>query len=163
LKDGDPMNLLEHLEELGQKIREHGTRLVIIDGQNSVVGAPNISTDMLARHNVTNKLHQFAQRENVALVGIRNEDAEGRALGPQSMSDLGRCILRSVELSNLSGDGRRYFQLVFERVSDAAPGKHPPIPYSVEDLGGPSRRIVWGKRMPPSIKDQFRAARAEKA
>src|SRR5262249_51470375 len=97
-RDGDPLNVLEHLGEMEQAIREYGIRLVIIDGQNSMVGAPNISTDMLARNNVTNKLHQFAQRLNVYLVGIRNEDAEGRALGPQSMGDIGRCVLRAVEL-----------------------------------------------------------------
>jgi hypothetical protein len=146
LKDGDPMNILEHLDELRQTVRQYGVRLVVIDGQNSVVGAPCIATDMLARHNVTNKLHQFAQQEKVCLVGIRNEDQDGRALGPQSMSDLGRAILRSVELKPDGDD--RYFELRFERISDRAPSTHPPIPYSVEDLGGSSRRILWGKVSP---------------
>jgi hypothetical protein len=146
LKDGDPMNVLEHLDELRQMIRRYDVRLVVIDGQNSVVGAPNISTDMLARHNITNKLHQFAQQENICLVGIRNEDAEGRAYGPASMSDLGRCILRSRELKPYKKE--RYFKLIFERISDAAPSTHRPIPYSVEDLGGPARKILWEEKRP---------------
>ncbi len=95
LKDGDPMNILDHLDELRQKIRKHGTRLVVIDGQNSVVGAPNISTDMLARHNITNKLHQFAQKENVCLVGIRNEDIDGRAYGIPAATRLVRGVSSS--------------------------------------------------------------------
>lgn len=147
LMDGSPMNVLEHLDELRQKIRRHGTRLVVIDGQNSVVGAPNISTDMLARHNITNKLHQFAQKENICLVGVRNEDPEGRAYGPASMSDLSRGILRSEELPKHAG--QRYFLLKFVRVTDAR--EQPDIPYSVEDLGGSARRILWGKRKPDDI------------
>jgi hypothetical protein len=111
----------------------------------------NISTDMLARHNVTNKLHQFAQRENICLIGLRNENAEGRALGPQSMADLARCIVRAVELK--SYNDRRYFRLIFERISDAAPKTHPPIPYSVEDLGGSARRILWGEVRPNPVTD----------
>ena len=118
LKDGDPLNVLDRLDELRAVIRQYGVRWVVIDGQNSVVGAPNIMTDMSARHNVTNKLHQFAQQENVALIGIRNEDAEGRVLGPQSMADAARGILRAEELEKDGED--RYFRLVFERISDAA-------------------------------------------
>jgi hypothetical protein len=165
LKDGDSMNVLEHLDELRQRIQQFGVRFVIVDGQNSVVGAPCIATDMLARHNVTNKLHQFAQKENVCLLGIRNEDKGGRALGPQSMGDLARCVLRAVELQPLAG--RRYFELQFVKVSDAAPSTHPAIPYSVEDLGGSSRRILWGEvrpdeyPAPPSdgLKGIFKTAR----
>jgi hypothetical protein len=54
LKDGQFLNVLEHLPEIRSKVRELGVRFVVIDGQNSVVGAPCITTDMLARHNVTN-------------------------------------------------------------------------------------------------------------
>jgi hypothetical protein len=146
LKDGDPLNVLEHLEELRQMVRKLAARFVVIDGQNSVVGAPCIATDMLARTNVTNKLHQFAQREGVCLLGIRNEDREGRALGPQSMGDIARCVLRVVQVGE--EDGRRYYELRFEKISDAAPSTHPPIPYSVEDLGGSARRILWGETKP---------------
>jgi AAA domain len=159
LRDGGQMNILEHLPELRDKIRELKSRLVIIDGQNSVVGAPCIATDMLARFNVTNKLHQFAQQENICLVGIRNEDDKGRALGPQSMSDLGRCILRCIELDPL--DNQRYFKLIFERISDAAPSSYPPIPYSVEDLGGSSRKILWGKVRPTPTVNQLLANQAQ--
>src|SRR5262249_31258475 len=151
LKDGDPMNILEHLDELREMIRKYAVRFVVIDGQNSVVGAPCIATDMLARHNITNKLHQLAQRENICLLGIRNEDRDGRAYGPASMGDRGRCVLRSVELKAYRGD--RYFMLLFNKVSDAAPSTHPPIPYSVEDLGGSSRRIIWRKARPQGDDD----------
>jgi hypothetical protein len=156
LKDGDPLNMLDHLEEIRLMVRQLGARLVVVDGQNSVVGAPNISTDMLARHNITNRLHQFAQREGVCLVGIRNEDPEGRAYGPASLSDMGRAIIRSLEEEPAGGD--RYFRLVFERISDRAPSTHPPIPYSVEDLGGSSRRIVWGKSPPGPTPKRLKAA-----
>jgi hypothetical protein len=158
LKDGDPLNLLDHLEEIRLMVRQLGARLVVVDGQNSVVGAPNISTDMLARHNITNRLHRFAQRERVCLVGIRNEDAEGRAYGPASRSDVGRALVRSVGEGPVGG--ARYFRLVFERVSDRAPSPHPPIPYSVEDLGGSSRRIVWGKSPPGPAPRRLKAAKA---
>lgn len=160
LRDGDALNILDHLDEIRQMIRRFGIRFIVIDGQNSVVGAPNISTDMLARHNVSNKLHQFAQKENVCLIGIRNEDSEGRALGPQSMGDLARCILRAEELPPDGED--RYFRLVFERISDAAPRTHPPLPYAVEDLGGSDRRIDWGKKK-PSVKEGIDAGRAKRA
>ena len=143
LRDGDPLNVLDHLGEIEQTIREYGIRLVIIDGQNSVVGAPDISTDMKGRANVTNKLHQFAQRHDICLIGIRNEDADGRAMGSQSMGDISRCVLRAVELPPDKND--RYFRLVFVKVSDSTPKTHPPIPYGVKDLGGRHRKILWGK------------------
>jgi len=149
IRSGDMLNVLEHLEEIEQVIREHDIRLVIIDGQNSVVGAPDIGTDMKGRANVTNKLHQFAQRLNVCLVGIRNEDSEGRALGSQSMGDISRCVLRAEELKQI--EGQRYLRLTFVKVSDTAPKNYPPIPYAVEDLGGNLRRISWGKEAPKGL------------
>jgi hypothetical protein len=158
-RDGDTLNVLDCLGELEQAIKEHSTRLVVIDGQNSVVGAPCIATDMLARHNVTNKLHYFAQRLNIALIGLRNEDQEGRAYGPASMGDQGRCVMRAEEDETPAKDGQRYFRLIFKKVSDAAPETHPPIPYSVENLGGSSRRILWGKSRPrPTLTAADRAA-----
>ncbi len=149
VRDGDPLNILDHLREFEQTIREKGIRLVIIDGQNSVVGAPNISTDMLARCNVTNKLHQFAQRLNICLIGIRNEDADGRALGPQSMGDIGRCVLRAVENEPISNPP--YCKLMFVKVSGRARVLYPPIPYSVQNLGGSHRKILWGAEMKDEI------------
>ncbi len=146
VRDGDPLNVLEHLGEITEVIRQHNIRLVIIDGQNSVVGAPNISTDMLARCNVTNKLHQFAQKQNVCLLGIRNEDAEGRALGPQSMGDIGRCVLRAEETEPKGNPP--YCKLIFVKVSDTARINYPTISYSVKDLGGSRRKILWGESRP---------------
>jgi hypothetical protein len=143
--DGGFLNVLDHLQEMKETIREFGIRFVIIDGQNSVVGAPCIATDMLARHNVTNPLHQFAQSHNICLLGIRNEDDEGRALGPQSMGDLARCLMRAENVSDPK-DNPRYGKLVFPKVSDVAPELYPDIPYSVKNLGGASRQILWGKQ-----------------
>jgi hypothetical protein len=149
-KDGGPMNILEHFEELRQRVREKGVRLVVLDGQNSVVGAPNISTDMLARNNVTGPLHRFAQRENICLLGIRNEDQDGRAYGPASMGDIARCILRVEERKSLGKD--RYFLLKFAKVTDAPRHTHPDIPYCVPALDsappGSPPRIRWGKGRP---------------
>ena len=152
LKDGNFLNVLEHLPAIEEAIRALGIRVVFIDGQNSVVGAPDIGTDMKGRHNVTNKLHQFAQRLDIALIGLRNEDTDGRALGSQSMADIGRCVMRCEEVATDNGD--RYFKLIFKKVSDVSPRLYPPIPYSVEDLGGRRRKILWGK----SMKQAFDAA-----
>jgi hypothetical protein len=144
--DGEFLNILEHLKEIEQTIRQFGIRFVILDGQNSLVGAPNISTDMLARHNITNKLHRFAQRLNVCLLGVRNDDATGRALGPQSMSDIGRSILRAEELEPLGG--HRYCVLKFERVSEVAKCLYPDIPFAVENSPDSSPVVFWGKPRP---------------
>src|SRR5262249_11888376 len=132
-------------------------RLVVIDGQNSVVGSPNISTDILARRNITNKLHQFAQKEGLCLIGVRNEDPDGRALGPQSMGDVGRGVMRSLKVGEYRG--QEYFKLDSVRPRDAARKRYPPMPYSVEDLGGNARRILWGK-VPPEQEAVRRAAKA---
>jgi hypothetical protein len=149
-RDGDPLNVLEHLREMEEVIREFGIRLVIIDGQNSVVGAPNISTDMLARHNVSNKLHRFAERLNVCLIGIRNEDREGRAMGPQSMGDIGRCVLRAVESERVTEPPS--CKLIFEKVTGTARTNYPPIDYTVKDHGGSHAEIIWGES--PASKDE---------
>jgi hypothetical protein len=152
LKDGSGMNLLQHLDELREVIRKYAVRFVVVDGQNSVVGAPCIATDMLARHHVTNPLHQFAQREDICLLGIRNEDRYGRPLGPQSMGDLGRCIMHTEELKRYKGD--RYFMLHFDKVSDVSADLYPPIPFSIEGLPGATRRILWGKARPRQKGDE---------
>jgi hypothetical protein len=147
LKDGGMMNLLEHLEEIRQRVREYRVRLVVVDGQNSVLGASNISTDILARHNITNPLHQFAQQENVCLIGVRNEDDDGRAYGPASMKDIGRCSMRATEDEPVGND--RYFRLRFPKVSDVPKHKYPDIPYKV--AAGPEGsppRISWGEKRP---------------
>jgi hypothetical protein len=140
-QDDDPLNILDHLPEVSEIIRKYGIRFVVIDGQNSVVGAPRINTDMNARWYVTNKLHQFAQRENICLLGIRNEDREGRGLGPQSMGDIGRCVMRAVQVQK----SPPYCVLEFVKVRKAARELYPDIPYSARDLGGSHAEIVWGK------------------
>lgn len=149
--DDQQLNVLEQLDGIREMIRDYGVRLLIIDGQNSVVGAPCIATDMLARFNVTNKLHQFAIKENIALVGIRNEDEHGRALGPQSMADLARCILRTENLEDHPDHpGTHFFRLHFKKVSDAPKSLHPSIPYAVTDdpSGLTPPKILWGKSRP---------------
>jgi 5S rRNA maturation endonuclease (ribonuclease M5) len=149
--DGGTLNILENLQEIEEIIRQYGIRLVIVDGQNSVVGAPQIATDMKARTHLTNPLHQFAMRLNICLLGIRNEDRDGRALGAQSMGDIGRCELRA---EGVQGE-TEYYRLQFPKVNDTARSNYPDIPYSVEDLSkgdirhSNRRRIVWGKVPPP--------------
>jgi len=150
LKNGDSLNMLEHLPEIEETIRQYGIRLVIVDGQNSVVGAPDIGTDMKGRFNVTNRLHQFAQRLNICLLGIRNEDKDGRALGSQSMNDLSRCVWR-VEEGKPDGS-KRYFRLLFVKVSPTNPKHYRPVPYSVQDRSTGEhdshlRSILWGEKL----------------
>jgi hypothetical protein len=148
-RKGECLNLLDSLGEMEAVVRRYGIRLVVIDGQNSVVGAPNIFTDMAARTNVTNKLHQFAQRLNLCLMGLRNEDAEGRALGPQSFGDIGRCVWRSVEKKSRKHHpdpgATPLCWLRFVKVSDTARAHYPPIAYTVRDRGGSHREILWGE------------------
>jgi hypothetical protein len=147
LKDGDQLNVLDNLDELRHKVREKWVRWIILDGQNSLVGAPCIAHDMLARHNVTNPLHQFAQQENLCLLGLRNEDRDGRPLGPQSLGDQGRCVWTAREVPVRKTAGRRYFELSFT-VNDAPRCLHPPLPYAVADLPGSTRLILWGESPP---------------
>ena len=101
LKDGDPMNILEHLGELRLMIRELGTRFVIIDGQNSVVGAPCIANGHagLLQQRHQQAVPQFAQQENLCPLG-NPQRGQGTVepTGQQSMSDLGRCVMRTVVL-----------------------------------------------------------------
>jgi hypothetical protein len=156
IRSGEPLNILEHLSELEATIRQLGIRLVIIDGQNSVVGQPNISTDMLARTNVTNKLHQFAQRLNICLLCLRNEDKEKRAMGPQSMGDMARCIWRTQEHHRAFDeppDGFRYFALEFPRITLVAAAKSRPIQFAVADNASANApvEILWGKSKPTPI------------
>jgi hypothetical protein len=146
LPDGEWLNILESLDKIEEIIRRYGIRLVIVDGQNSVIGATDYSTDGRARNNVTNKLMGLAQRSNICVVGIRNEDKDGRPMGPQGLADHGRGIVRAVPAGEAKG--KRYFQLVFKKVSDVNPQLYPPIPYGVIDCGGNLRRIDWGKEKP---------------
>ena len=41
--------------------------------------------------------------------------------------------------------GQRRFQLEFKNVTETAKSNYPPIPYSVKDLGGNRRKIIWRK------------------
>jgi hypothetical protein len=145
--DGGQLNVLDNLGEIEQLIREYGIRLVVIDGQNSVVGAPDIRTDFLSRSNVSNPLHGFAQRLNICLIGICNEDGDSRALGPQSLGDIGRCVMRTYE-TDPKGTNPPYCVLQFVKVSSTARSNYPPIPYSVRDHGGSHREILWGRSRP---------------
>lgn len=148
------LNILQHLQEIEELVEEHKIRLVIIDGQNSVVGAPNISTDMKARNAVTNRMHRLAERMKVCLIGMRNEDDEGRALGPASMSHLARCVMHSVKLKKESSKAKQYCQLIFEKVSDRDPALYSkPIGYTVKSGKLSHRTVDWFKR-PPKTKDE---------
>ncbi len=151
LNETEQVNMLQHLDELESLILERQTKLIVVDAQNSFVGTPDITTDMKGRANVSNRLHAFAQRTGVCLIGIRNTSEEGgRALGSQSMSDIARCIFSTVELSTKKGEPRR-FQLVFDKVNDAAKERHPPIPFGIKNLGDWRRLILWGKDESPPV------------
>jgi hypothetical protein len=161
LKDGEHMNLLTQLDGIREMIRRYSVRLVVIDGQNSVIGSDCIATDMLARNNITNKLHTFAQEERIALIGLRNEDEKKRALGPQSMCDIGRCILRTEPDMRVGGElDTNYFWLWFPKVSDAPQSLYRPVPYAVADHPGHAPVILWGKYIPY---DQTKPEDIEKA
>jgi hypothetical protein len=159
IEGDEPLNVIEQLPAIQRLIRRHSIRLVILDGQNSLVGAPNIKTDMLARSNVTNPLHQFSQRENICMIGIRNEDLNDRALGPQSMGDIGRCVMRAVELEPHFDPP--YCELIFVKVSDTARKNYPPIPYSVNDHGGSHSEILWGEKPEQGLADSLERSAAK--
>jgi hypothetical protein len=163
-RDGAGLNILEHLREIEECVREYGIRFVVIDGQNSVVGTPHIQTDMLARNHVSGPLHRFAQKLNVALLGIRNEDNTGRALGPQSMGDIARCVWRAWETEPKSTPP--YCYLNFVKVSDTARANYPAIPYSVQDLSAQTGdksalKILWGEKRPQPVSAEDAAQLAE--
>lgn len=155
MEDGQQLNVLDSLEEIESAVRQFGTRMVVIDGQNSVLGGSDIGTDMRGRVNVTNKLHQFAQRLNIAVMGIRNEDQQGRAYGPASMRDLARCVLR-VDKVPAGKQQAEHFLLRFVKVSDAAPSTHPPIPFTMKDLGGNKRSPQWQSKAPRKTAPKIR-------
>jgi hypothetical protein len=145
LKDGSYLNVLDHLDEIRETVRDHNIRLVVIDGQNSVIGAPFQGTDAAGRHNVTNPLHQFAQQENICLLGIRNEDKDNRALGCASMNDIARCVWRAVELDK--DGGWRYLRLDF-KLNERPLAAHMPIFFAVQDHKYATREILWGVEQP---------------
>jgi hypothetical protein len=156
-RDNVYLNVLDFLEEIEGMIRRFGIRLVIIDGQNSVVGAPNISTDMTARNNVTNKLHHFAMQTHICLLGLRNEDDNRRALGPQSMSDIARCIMRTEELSVSIQDEVRTFNLEWVRVSEVAASHYDSIRYSVDNRKEQTAalKLHWGTQAEEKLRKEI--------
>lgn len=152
----DPIDLLEHLTDLEEQVRELNARLVILDPLNAFVGG-DISTDAKARRTLSGKLNALARRTGACLLLIRNwgraTDGPGsqRSLGSHSTSDVARCTMNTEELPPLDRDDPappRRFRLVWEKVSGAP--QPDPLPYGVKDLStGPDdshlRHIVWGR------------------
>jgi AAA domain/Toprim-like len=150
LPDGELVDLLQFLTEIEDQVNLTGAKLVVIDPINNFLGDYDVSTDVKARRNVTGKLHSFAKRLGICLLGLRNwgKAAEGsstqRALGPSSMSHVCRaCFHTQISEQGPPVQGK----LAWDKVSDAP---HPrPIPFSVKDEGGHLRRILWGKTSEP--------------
>jgi hypothetical protein len=151
----EPIDVLECLEEMEATINALGARLVILDALNSFVGG-DISTDSKARHTLSGVLHALARRTGACVLGVRNwgrsegGTASQKALGATSLSDVGRCVLNSVEVTDPTGkDTTRRWRLEFEKVSGAPPAA--PVDYCVEDLSTGDedahlRRVSWGGR-----------------
>lgn len=155
--DGEPIDILERLEEMEAAINERGCKLVILDALNSFVGG-DISTDSKARRTLSGRLQSLARRTGACIVGIRNwgrmdgGTSSQKSLGATSLSDVGRVVMNTQELEQFESGARR-FQLEFEKVTDAP--KPPSIPYEVENLSTGSddshhRRIIWRKPFDPA-------------
>lgn len=134
---GDPIDILDCLEEMEAEIKDKQARLVILDALNSFVGG-DISTDSKARRSLSGQLQSLARRTGACIIGIRNwgrmdvGTASQRALGAASLSDVARCVMNTRELAPFEKGGPRRFQLEFEKVSDAP--KPLPIPFAVTNL-----------------------------
>jgi hypothetical protein len=130
----EPVDVLEHLEEIENEINARGVRLVVLDALNSFVGG-DISTDSKARRTLSGRLMALARRTGACIIGIRNwgriETGSGsqRALGAVSLSDVARCVMNTREFLPPEADGLRRFELEFEKVSDAP--KPPSVGYVV--------------------------------
>lgn len=151
----DPVDVLENIPGFEQQIRELGIRVIIIDALNSFITG-EINTDSKARRNVSGPLAAIARRTGCCIIGIRNwnnmsgVDAAHRALGATSLSDVSRCAMNTKCLEPLEKGGPKRFRLEWERVSDANPNDHQPLPYAMKDLStgdadSHHRVIVWGK------------------
>ena len=142
LKNGDDLDILRKLDEMEETIRAYNIRMVVLDGQNSMLGVSDYATDGKARAIVTNKLHHYAQRLNIALIGIRNADDHDRPMGPQSMADMARCTMHAEKVESKTNDPKRYFKLVFDRISSTDPENYPPIHYSISSFATKEERFL---------------------
>lgn len=149
IDDGEEyvLNLLRDLPEIGNRVKQSGAKLVIVDGQNSLLGDADYSSDAKARSQITNKLVAFAQKYDVALIGIRNETRDGHKLGASAMQDQGRCVMRT-DLVKQNDRETNYFTtfLQFEKVSGAPTPA--PLCFVGKDMGTNERgwrrlRIEW--------------------
>lgn len=159
----EPVDLLDCLGEIEATINSLGARLVVLDALNSFVGG-DISTDSKARRTLSGRLQSLARRTGACIIGIRNWGrADGgtssqKAMGAASLSDVGRCVLNTLELPPIEKGAPRRFLLEFEKVSNAPPQQ--PVSYEVQDLSTGDgdayhRRIIWGK--PVTDEDVARA------
>jgi hypothetical protein len=148
---GEPIDVLDCLEEIEAEINARQARLVVLDALNSFVGG-DISSDAKARRTLSGRLQALARRTGACVIGIRNwgradaGTASQKALGATSLSDVARCVMNTLELPPVEKGGPRRFALEFEKVSDAP--KPEPIAYDVLDRSTGAadshlRKILW--------------------
>jgi hypothetical protein len=176
----EPLDLLNFLEEMEDRINILGARLVVIDALNSFVGG-DISSDAKARRTLSGKLHALARRTGACILGLRNwgrQDtgkASNNALGAVSLGHVARCTINTRRLKRSNPKDPKeppQFRLEFEKVSGCAPPK--PIRYMVQDCStcdadAHLRKILWGKSIPQvkgerkSTPEELAAAKASLA
>lgn len=146
--DGDVLDLIEALEDLKEEVQARSIKLIIVDNGNSFLGDHDAGTDAKARRNVSGKLHAFAQKNDVCLLMLRNwpksetnAPKANRGMGPSSMQHIGRATMY-IEKTSRPGESLAG-ELYFSKVSDAPEPE--PIPFTVENLGGHKRRVIFGK------------------
>jgi hypothetical protein len=162
----EPVDLLECLEEIEALIGSLGARLVVLDALNSFTGG-DISSDSKARRTLSGRLHALARKTGACVLGLRNwgrhvsPEAENRALGAISLSDVARCTMNTEVLEKTDGQAWPY-RLVWDRLTDAP--RPDPLDYDLKDLSTGShdkymRRLVWRPRPTADFQRVFKANR----
>ena len=75
------------------------------------------------------------------------------------MGDMAPVVMRTTVSDGPNGELKR--KLEFVKVSDAAPDKYKPIQFSVKDLGGSDRTIIWGNSLGPTPEGGWSKAMAK--
>ena len=145
--DGKAVDLLQVLPAIEDEAKSRGCKLLIVDGQNSLLGMANYRTDNAARVNITNRLCHFAQANKITVIAIRNANEHGNPYGAAAMEDQSRCVLRTLQLEDEKSPYTH--QLTFHKVSEGA--DPPAIPYHARGLGrnernGNRMKLVWKRK-----------------
>lgn len=144
----DPLNIIDHLRELMDEIKQKEVRLVIFDALNSFAKG-NQGSDADARVSLSGPLARLARRTGACVIGVRNQGrsqigkGSDRALGAISLSHVSRCDAYTKVDPQLPS----LFWLEFEKVTDAKTPK--PMLFLVHDCSKGKkedshlRRIEW--------------------